>query len=1199
MSSYAESPPNDDVRSLLGHPTTSLTSIASIPTILPRNIQRRSRSIRLLPQALRSLAENKNAEAEQMLRNLLDQTPESVEIKLHLATALERQDKATEAAELVESVYAKQPANVDFAFRGMLAVPSFALPGSHPLQKRILTVPFTPTTSAAELHARAASITGSPSAIAKGLALIHSSHTHTPRFPHARTRTHAAKPPAAAAAALASLYRSVADRGIRLPTPLLETTVLLATQNDALAHPTLHTHLFATLVAEPTAMDHASAYFRGRREVMRGVAGWWRVAWKGIGVLEKGEKEGERTAVKMEVLWRVGLAAVAEGSSDTQDILTAYQTAVDALDDAIPDDDARLKTWSVVKQEHVARLQLLRTLRRVRGEAARDAGVCNLKLAKAELNKAIREAVKSCGAGLAFRPAADPANGLDAASISTRLSLTAHVLLSLLACFTPSYLSPPPGRALPAARKEEGGLAVGIGCAWGWPGSDPRLRAAAAAGGNGKESAVAGVAAAVEWVLGGAAGPKARARAKLGFSEVEKHAFLGGECLDLEKALVYAAWHAHSGRLREWLRELFQRMPERPKYATGAAAAEKPTRRLAPTVADMEAFLLILLTYRVYGAVLEESAATMGDVLYLAEVGRGWGLTANQKGFWKKAIGVWGGIPQAVSMPTTELSDAEFARAIQEIRGVVAPPGRRFHQLVFAQVGLVLAAAATGKEAGASAAVGSPAVGTARLGAEAGHYLELAGNGWGAEGEKKAPEGEKNAVVLVEINVAEYEEVCSEVEMLASEALARVRHLPEASGKLIDEKISRDLMKGAAAAAVVATGRVVSKSGFGFLPSSPAAPSPKAVVAPATEVTTPELREFAVVSTRSSPSGKSVRSAFSRGSFSESGVRAEAGGSLAARRLSDSDDGWVRDGWMEEVDSSPVAAAGKRVVVGGRPGVAGGASPAVEEAGMEAVDEAEAEDDGPPPPVLLDTILSEAFAEMKIEKNVERKKKLNELRRATGGHTPAALRRWAVVDPATSMFTPAERSVGARKGSQVGGLVRGSPGVVGSPYRRAGGSGIATPLRGTASPVPGSPFRGAVKEARGLHAQLPGAGVDVSALKALKIELTDSLGPRETHFYGDVDLLDVPLRPKTLLVPSTDSIITPSSAAAAAAMAASNGFRGRGLARAKGGGAEDAEWVFPESGAGKTLPEGTSRVRRHMELLVQLNPSSPLKELLR
>ncbi|KAJ3218783.1 hypothetical protein HDU67_004031 [Dinochytrium kinnereticum] len=726
---------------------------------------------------------------------------------------------------------------------------------------------------------------------------------------------------------LANMYRVICEQAIPLSGELLEETVFISSQTESLSRPALHRGIFQALLASKITSTAAINYFEAHRQKFRSDLDWYLKAFRRIKVLEASaaavallsspsKKEGSvldpGRKLKLDVLYRVAFLCVTQkehvalSERDENNAVFAYEQAIEELDSIIPNAEAQARVWTIIRQEHASRVQLLLALKGLKG--LRESGIDGMALRSENRPRTFGNILRALSACLSFRPSPDPKNGLSKESIAERLSCAAHATLSITSCFTKDFLccpqtqiptpSSPTKKAsfealIPNPRDTDGGLPVGVGCRLPYAPSDPMLCSVD----ESVEETVRwppGLLEGLRWVQGKVPVKKDR----MSFIQADEEAFMD-DPWDLER-VACEYWK---------IKTLYPTRSDR-----------SIPRRPTATIVDMEAFLIILITQRMHALVLEKFAATSGDVLYLSLLGF-WQATELQRGVWWKALTQYSKSERSPLFAPKAVSEAQFHQALLEIRGSVRPDSR-FLPMVFANVGLTFAdmALTAGPDIsepllyGASPAK-SPHVLNARAAVEATHYLTVAGEwstrlgvaDWIHIGEMD------DLLVLVDMNVAEYSELYCSVEAEAVDVLRKLAQLPQPTPERIQSDTSRQLssVKSAPSLSFFPSNKVAHSS-----PSSRQGPAFRPAIAPPSMSTRePPTSDFVSLSvgngfsSRSSPSGMSVRSAFSRISATEARVHTEASDRTSPTRVgmfgrlgSDSDDGWVRDGYDEESD---------------------------------------------------------------------------------------------------------------------------------------------------------------------------------------------------------------------------------------------------------------------------------------------------------
>ncbi|KAJ3027742.1 hypothetical protein HDV00_010916, partial [Rhizophlyctis rosea] len=333
-------------------------------------------------------------------------------------------------------------------------------------------------------------------------------------------------------------------------------------------------------------------------------------------------------------------------SQESQTAISDFERAVEDSDYLLPFGDDKVAAalrWSQIRQEYVAHVQTLKALLELKriGRQGFDP-----KTSGSHIHAAFQYLFVS----LSYKPKTITHNLQSSAS--DRISLTAHILLPFLVCFDLQWL-------LSRYRSSESVFAQATSTA--------------------EEAAVLpswkSLHLTVDFRTEMDGGNVKLAMGLLEFIRIGGLWKADERCLarnpwDLERMLMAATWHLQSGELRNLLRSVFPRLPEKPPLR----GTPRSSRRPLPTIADMEAFLLILLIQRHVSLCGTEGATSVGQVLFFSAL-REWRPHERQVAFWGKALKVYGKTDHThPHLLTAPLTDREFNHVLREIRGSVQLP---------------------------------------------------------------------------------------------------------------------------------------------------------------------------------------------------------------------------------------------------------------------------------------------------------------------------------------------------------------------------------------------------------------------------------------------------------------------------------------------------------------------------------------------
>ncbi|KAI8854152.1 hypothetical protein BC829DRAFT_218758 [Chytridium lagenaria] len=336
------------------------------------------------------LAVGAYAQAEQALLKATFADPNDVEAKLKLAEAYKQQKKYIQAAEIFEGLLSSQPSNREYAF------------------------------SAARLRL----------IIAKGKTGLESAN-HTCIGIRSLKKTRPAGNNQFSSSALdilMNIYQTVYTSGIPLEHDLLAETVYISSLEETLSNPALHRFIFQSLLASDSTIFQAMYYYEARRIPFRTDLEWNLIAYRNINRMapaaiklndlkasSQPTSATTRKAVidagrrfKLNVSYEVANLQLKEGHGTwiESEIISAYETETEDLDSIMPDSDPDVSLWSKVRQEHVARLELLLALKSLK--QLEPYGIDVMAVRSENRPSIFGSILKSLAACLSFRPLPRP-----------------------------------------------------------------------------------------------------------------------------------------------------------------------------------------------------------------------------------------------------------------------------------------------------------------------------------------------------------------------------------------------------------------------------------------------------------------------------------------------------------------------------------------------------------------------------------------------------------------------------------------------------------------------------------------------------------------------------------------------------------------------------------------------------------------------
>ncbi|KAJ3029475.1 UNVERIFIED_CONTAM: hypothetical protein HDU68_012055 [Siphonaria sp. JEL0065] len=151
------------------------------------------------------------------------------------------------------------------------------------------------------------------------------------------------------------------------------------------------------------------------------------------------------------------------------------------------------------------------------------------------------------------------------------------------------------------------------------------------------------------------------------------------EGLDLHWMVVLGTWHLYTGQIRVWLRRIFNRMQERAVAKTGfpnqtstpVKQATASSRRLTPTIMDVQTFLLSLIARNYIECIQTGGAKTIAEVLWLSLGKQFWVPSAKMMSFWKALLVGYSDLegPNSTVKPMDAVEVTKYLRDIRALSG--------------------------------------------------------------------------------------------------------------------------------------------------------------------------------------------------------------------------------------------------------------------------------------------------------------------------------------------------------------------------------------------------------------------------------------------------------------------------------------------------------------------------------------------------
>ncbi|KAI9349066.1 hypothetical protein BDR26DRAFT_852918, partial [Obelidium mucronatum] len=178
----------------------------------------------------------------------------------------------------------------------------------------------------------------------------------------------------------------------------------------------------------------------------------------------------------------------------------------------------------------------------------------------------------------------------------------------------------------------------------------------------------------------------------LGTAEIWRLVDVYYEGLDLHWMVVLGTWHLYTGQIRVWLRRIFNRMQESavqksynvPNQSVTPVKVVKSSRRIAPTIVDVETFLLALIARNYIECTKERGVKTMAEVLWVSLGKKLWTPTAKMLSFWKSLLQGYSDL-NSESMTAKPMDSVQVTKYLRDIRslstGIIAHTGIIYSRL--------------------------------------------------------------------------------------------------------------------------------------------------------------------------------------------------------------------------------------------------------------------------------------------------------------------------------------------------------------------------------------------------------------------------------------------------------------------------------------------------------------------------------------
>ncbi|KNC97667.1 uncharacterized protein SPPG_07134 [Spizellomyces punctatus DAOM BR117] len=425
----------------------------------------------------------------------------------------------------------------------------------------------------------------------------------------------------------------------------------VASLNETRGRPALHVALLKALVRS-NQRQAVAQYFIRARDGLRSSADWLLFALNHSSEFEM--MFGRIPILTMEVkLWlyahyiRMALKDPEVTEEKCVELLNEFDKSIKRLESLLPfGDKPGPKFWYRIREEYASHATLLRGLSHFRSLKTSVQQASDLRRVRPQLQAAVRQ-WRLC---ISYRTEYLEKKSYWTKTAASRLSLAAHNLLASLYCFTPAWtLGTYSQPSTDIEADAENHLRIGS---------------------RRKESNILPHFSLVDF-------PTERTGQLFSLlkwlsenlHEVDMTA-LDSEAADLGRFANVSAWHIRNCRLREILREVFPRLPESPQTRSPRKGL-KAVFRHRPTVADMEAFIMMLLIQRHMWCCSVLNASSVDEVTFLSTLDM-WKPTREQEKFWRTALVMHGKQMYAGHYLFGErLDEDDYYQAILEIRGAI------------------------------------------------------------------------------------------------------------------------------------------------------------------------------------------------------------------------------------------------------------------------------------------------------------------------------------------------------------------------------------------------------------------------------------------------------------------------------------------------------------------------------------------------
>ncbi|KAJ3075106.1 hypothetical protein HDU98_009175 [Podochytrium sp. JEL0797] len=148
------------------------------------------------------------------------------------------------------------------------------------------------------------------------------------------------------------------------------------------------------------------------------------------------------------------------------------------------------------------------------------------------------------------------------------------------------------------------------------------------------------------------------------------------EAMDLHWMVVLGTWYLYTGQIRVWLRRVLNRMLERPLVGRSNAAyqtstpVKQPSRRLTPTILDMETFLLSLIALNYTKCIQSCGDKSLAQVLWTSVCRKAWTPTVKMAAFWNAMLRDYSDSMVDQVVGESIMSAGDVTKYLRDIRAV-------------------------------------------------------------------------------------------------------------------------------------------------------------------------------------------------------------------------------------------------------------------------------------------------------------------------------------------------------------------------------------------------------------------------------------------------------------------------------------------------------------------------------------------------